>query len=391
MKTKNWIRENFGQTRYLACATLVYLLAGIAVRPAAAQAVYPTPYTFMTLTTKTPAKSTTLPSLDKMPSAEAVAVDCAGNVFVASARKQTISELTPDGKVKLIAGKPGCPGFADGKGAEARFNYPRGLAMDRAGNIYVADAHNNAIRRVSPDGMVTTVAGGPDHDGSADGLEDEAQFQRPLAVAVSGAGDIFVADSVNNTIRKITRDGVVTTVAGVAGEPGSEDGAGSEARFRCPSGLALDYTGNVYVADTGNNLIRKITLKGAVTTLAGGLDDRAGDVDGTGRAAKFFYPGGLAVDATGNVYVADVGNDVIRRIAPSGAVITLAGLGGDAGAVDGTGGAVRFAGPLDLKIDAAGNLYVADSCNQVVRKGIPGFGLTEHRQAWGPKSLVTER
>ena len=178
-------------------------------------------------------------------------------------------------------------------------------------------------------------------------------------MAVDSAGNVYVADAYNDEIRKITPSGVVTTLAGSAGQAGSSDGTGSAARFIDPCGVAVDSAGNVYVADYGNDEIRKITPSGVVTTLAGSAG-QTGSSDGTGSAARFDDPMGVAVDSAGNVYVADYGNDEIRKITPSGVVTTLAGSAGQTGSSDGTGSAARFDYPMGVAVDSAGNVYVAD-------------------------------
>ena len=230
---------------------------------------------------------------------------------------------------------------ADGTGSAARFYFPNGVAVDSAGNVYVADTNNYTIRKITPSGVVSTLAGLAGSPGSADGTGSAARFNDPYGVAVDSAGNVYVADTGNNTIRKITPSGVVSTLAGLAGSIGSADGTGSAARFFQPYGVAVDSAGNVYVADTNNNTIRKITPSGVVSTLAG-LAGSFGSADGTGSAARFYYPEGVAVDSAGNVYVADTGNDTIRKITPSGVVSTLAGLAGSIGSADGTGSAARF-------------------------------------------------
>jgi sugar lactone lactonase YvrE len=169
--------------------------------------------------------------------------------------------------ITTLAGVP--IGSADGTGSAARFNYPDGVASDSSGNLYVADTGNNTIRKITPAGVVTTLAGTPGIIGSADGTGSHAQFNGPWSVAVDGSGNVYVADTGNNTIRKITSAGVVTTLAGTAGVTGSADGTGGAASFSAPSGVAADSSGNVYVADTNNFTIRKITPAGVVSTLAG--------------------------------------------------------------------------------------------------------------------------
>src|SRR5207302_8776748 len=209
-------------------------------------------------------------------------------------------------------------------GSGARFNQPFAVATDGAGNVFVADTLNNTVRKVTSEGIVTTFAGMAGSAGSADGAGSAARFDYPECVAVDGAGNVFVADTLNQTIRKITPTGEVTTLAGLAGSYGSADGAGSDARFNYPGSVAVDGMGNVYVADADNNTIRKVTSAGVVTTL-GGLTSTTGSADGTGSDARFFYPRGVAVDRAGNVYVADTANNTIRMGRPERIVIVSSG------------------------------------------------------------------
>ena len=282
----------------------------------------------------------------------------------------TIRKITPAGVVSTLAGLAGSSGSADGTGSAARFCYPYGVAVDGSGNVYVADTDNYTIRKITPAGVVSTLAGLAGSSGSADGTGSAARFDYPYGVAVDGSGNVYVADSGNNTIRKITPAGVVSTLAGMAGSSGSADGTGSAARFNYPTGVAVDGSGNVYVADTGNNTIRKITPAGVVSTLAGTAGS-SGSADGTGSAARFYYPYGVAVDGSGNVYVADNDNYTIRKITPAGVVSTLAGLAGSSGSADGTGSAARFYYPYGVAVDGSGNVYVADTDNDTIRKITP--------------------
>ena len=306
---------------------------------------------------------------------QGVAVDGSGNLYVADTFNGSVRKITPDGTVATLAGSPAGNGSSDGQGSAALFFGLLGVAADSAGNVYVADAYNATIRRITPDGTVTTLAGMAQARGSTDGTGSSAYFFKPSSVAYDGSGNVYVADTANNTIRKVTLDGVVTTLAGTAGTSGYIDATGSDARFSSPAGVAADSSGNVYVADTGNNTIRKVTAAGAVTTLAGSQLNN-GSRDGTGRAALFDTPTGMAVDISGNVYVADVNNDTIRKVTPAGVVTTIGGAAGIIGSTDGTGSGALFNTPHAVAVDNAGNIYVADTFNNTIRKGVPASGTT---------------
>jgi streptogramin lyase len=296
-----------------------------------------------------------------------VAVDDSGNVYVADRANHTIRKITPNGVVTTLAGSAGTPGSADGTGTAARFNLPHGVAVDTNGNVYVADTHNHTIRKITPAGQVTTLAGSAGHPGSADGTGSAARFSRPSGVAVNANGRVFVADTDNQLIRRISPAGVVATIAGTAGVTGTNDGTGAAARLNVPYGVAVDGAGNVYVADTYNHTIRKSTSAGAVSTLAG-LAGSAGRRDGTGSVGRFSYPTGVAADGSGNVYVADYSNNAIRKVTPAGVVTTLAGLAGGSGSANGAALSARFNYPAGVAVDRDGHVYVADFQNQTIRK-----------------------
>jgi sulfur carrier protein ThiS len=325
------------------------------------------------------------------------AVDNNGNVYVGDYWNSTIRKITPVGTnwvVSTFAGQAGQYGFNDGTGTNAIFNRPNGTAVDNNGNVYVADADNSTIRMVNSLGVVSTMAGsGPDSEGSVNGTGSDARFDSPLDVAVDSNGNVYVADSGNNTIRKITSQAVVSTLAGLAGTTGANDGAGSDARFDYPESVAVDSNGNVYVADSYNATIRKVTSEGLVTTIAG-LAYYAGTNDGVGTNARFCGPDGVAVDSAGNVYVADSENYTIRKITPVGTswvVSTIAGLAGYAGATDGTNSAARFKYPGDLAVDSAGNVYVADAGNGLIRMITPvGTNWVVSTIAWGGVSVAVD-
>ncbi|NOT99899.1 MAG: hypothetical protein HOO97_12535, partial [Sideroxydans sp.] len=296
--------------------------------------------------------------------------DSAGNLYVTDSFGQIIRKTTPAGVVSTIAGTVATPGSADGTGAAASFSFPQGVAVDSAGNLFVADSGNHTIRKITSAGVVSTIAGTAGGFGSVDGTGAAARFIGPGGIAVDSAGNLFVADSGNHTIRKITSAGVVTTVAGSAVTPGITDGTGAVARFNGPGGIAIDATGNLFVADTGNHTIRKITSAGVVTTVAGtaGL---SGSTDATGTATKFNTPFGVTVDSAGNLFVADTYNNTIRKIDTLGVVTTVAGTAGVSGSTNATGAAASFSSPTHITVDPAGNLFVTDMGNNMIRKVTP--------------------
>lgn len=296
-----------------------------------------------------------------------VAVDGSGTVYVADKFNHTIRKITTSGAASTFVGTVGRPGSADGTGINAQFFQPSSLVIDRSGTLYVADTGNNTIRRVSPSGNVTTFAGSPEVRGSANNFGTAASFDHPQGIAIDTAGNLYVADQFNHLIRKITTAGSVSTLAGSAGLFGSQNGTGSAARFFLPESVAVDSIGNVYVSDR-NHVIRKITPNGVVTTLAGATGE-AGSADGTGASARFNQPAGLRVDANGNIFVADANNNTIRMINGSGVVVTVGGKAGEIGSADGLTGTATLNHPSDVAIDANGNLYVADTDNGAIRKG----------------------
>jgi sugar lactone lactonase YvrE len=270
----------------------------------------------------------------------AITADSSGNLYIAEVLNNLIRKVTPAGVVTTVAGGPGQQGYVEGTGSAARFNMPSGIAVNASGTLYVADTSNSAIRQISPAGVVSTLAGGNGW-GSADGVGSAAQFRLPTGVATDSSGNVYVADYYNNTIRKVTAAGVVTTLAGNPNMSGSADGTGSAALFSGPLQLVVDSTGTIYVSDSNNSTIRKISPAGVVTTLAG-TAGVPGSADGTGSAARFNFSvlvtlgltdrgGGLTLDAAGNLYLADTNNGTIRKITPTGVVSTVAGSAGQVG------------------------------------------------------------
>lgn len=310
--------------------------------------------------------------------------DAQGTMVIADYSNHCLKKRNADGTLSVFAGQEGFPSDEgsllafDGVGGTGYFKWPRQLAYGPDGMLYVADQDDHAVRRVAPDGTVSTVAGHANADGShlngkaghADGTGTAASFDHPNGVAVQADGHaLFVADTGNHTIRRVSLpDGAVTTVAGAAATPGFADGPGATARFRAPEGLAFDHAGNLYVADGGNHRVRVIAPDGTVSTLVG--TSAGGWADGPATVAVLHTPSGLAFDAAGNLYVSDSDDLRIRWIdlgQASHPVATFAGHG-VAGDVDGPAIAAQFGEPRGLAFDAAGSLYVADEQNSLIRR-----------------------
>lgn len=284
-------------------------------------------------------------------------------LFVADTENQDVRTVTTGGAVATLAGNPPRAGSADDAGTAARFNGPAGAAVI-GDNVYVADAGNHTIRKITGGGTVTTLAGAAGIPGNTNGTGTAARFNGPVGIASDGS-DLFVADTGNHTIRKVTAAGVVTTIAGSPGLSGSVDGTGSAARFNSPRGIVVVGT-DLFVADTGNHTIRKVTAAGVVTTVAGGAGI-PGSTDASGTAARFDAPRGIATLGS-FLFVADTGNHTIRRVALAGfTVITFAGAAGQAGAVDGSSGSARFSSPEGIAA-VESVLYLADRGNHAIRK-----------------------
>ena len=299
-----------------------------------------------------------------------MAIDASGNIYVADADNNAIRKVTSAGVVTTLAGS-GSIGAVNGTGTSASFDHPTGVCLDGAGNLYVADDYNNMIRKIVISTAAVTTLAGSTTAGSGDGTGVGATFHNPTGIAYDGSANLYVADFTNNEIRKIViSTGVVTTFAGST-TSGSTNGNGTAARFKTPFGIAYDGGGNLYVADYGNNMIRKIVISTtAVTTLAGSTT--AGSADGTGSAAGFNFPQGVAVYGSGNIYVADASNNKIRMITTSGVVTTYAGTGA-AGYNDGNKLVAILASPAGLCVDASNNLYVGDYSHNTIRKIVPAY------------------
>jgi streptogramin lyase len=307
-----------------------------------------------------------------------VAMDGDGSVLVADSSNAAIRRVTQGGEVTTVAGVLRSPGSSDGTGAAARFGSPYGIAATPDGFVIV-DAVGSTLRTMTTAAVVTTLAGTAAQAGGIDGSGRAARFDHPYGMAIDAADNVYVADWSGQVVRKVTSAGIVTTIAGAYGMAGTVDGPAADARFTSPNGVAVDASGNVYVSESARHTVRKIAANGAVTTLAG-LSGTSGTANGTGSEARFNQPYGLAVDSDGNVYVADRGNNAIRRVTSAGVVTTYAGLPGSTDlAVDGTagpGGTARFSAPESVALDAGGNLFVADYGSGTARKITPGGQVT---------------
>jgi serine/threonine-protein kinase len=291
-----------------------------------------------------------------------VTVDASGNVYVADSHNNLIRKITADGMVTTLAGN-GQAGCKDGSGDSASFFNPAGLSVDKKGNVYVADTHNSLIRKISPEGIVTTIAG-IKPSGLRAGPYDSVKLDNPQGIAVDSSGNVYVADWAKDLIRKISPEGKVTNIAG-NGNPGAADGAGPASSFYLPEGIAVDAAGNLFIADTYNNMIRKISTAGIVTTIAG--KKTKGSADGKGTSASFFHPAGINVDKDGNLFIADAGNNKIRKISPEGIVTTFAGTG-QRGSNNGPVADASFYRPFGVAVGKEGEVYVADYQNNLIRK-----------------------
>lgn len=295
-----------------------------------------------------------------------VAVDKEGNVYLTDAGESNrVRRVSFEGEVTTLAG--GREGFADGPGAAAAFHTPSALALDDEGNLYVADTGNHRVRKISKEGQVSTVAGDGEA-GFADGPALAARFNAPVGVAVDKEGNVYVADTYNDRVRLVTKDGQVRTLAG-AGTPGHADGPASAALFDTPCAVAVDKDGNVYVADTGNHRLRKVSKDGQVTTLLFNWQARPGEPP-EAPPGEVTRPAGLALTHDGFLYVTQLDRGRVVQIAPDLSARVIAGRGGS-GFADGEGREARFNQPAGVAVARDGSLYVADAANYLVRKIVP--------------------
>ena len=306
----------------------------------------------------------------------AVVADKNGNLYVADSLNNAIRKVSPAGQVTTLAGQAvdldgdGITdgGSDDGLGLAARFYYPAGVAVDDAGTVFVSDAWNHTIRSISPAGLVTTLAGQAGNYGHRDGPAAEALFDDPCGIVVDQDGNLYVVERGSHIIRRISHDGSVSTLAGLPGQRGTADGQGVNARFDRPSGLALDAAGNLWVTDTGNHTIRRVSREGWVTTVAG-RPGVYGHLDGEASSALFFEPRGVVVEPQGNVVIADTYNNAIRKLTLDGQVETLQSAppssSGDAGQTP-----EQLLGPSGLALGENGILLVADAGNHLIQSAV---------------------
>lgn len=290
---------------------------------------------------------------------DGICADSKGNLYVADWANYMIRKITPEGVVSTFAGST--YGFSDGNGSEAKFREPRGICIDNKDNIYVADREDDKIRKITPDGTVSTYV----------------QITRPIGICTDNKGNLYVSDTNVSRINKIASDGTISIFAGDM--QGLANGVGSSAMFYNPFGMCMDSSGNIYVADTNNNNIRKITPDAVVTIFAGSPTGDSGSTNGLGTNAKFNYPYGIVIDSNGILYVTDSGSSKIRKITPDGTVSNYAGSTfGFVGNSDGIGSDAQFHTPAGLCILNSGEMYVADSGNHRIRKINSTLGIGQN-------------
>jgi sugar lactone lactonase YvrE len=305
-----------------------------------------------------------------------VAIDSSGNLYIAFPQLQhRIFKVDSAGQLTVVAGI-GIPGFSGdgGPATSARLADPSGVALDASGNLYIADSFNNRIRKVNTSGTISTVAGDGNFGFGGDGAgATGAQLSDPVGVAFDASGNLYIADTENNRIRKVNSSGTISTVAGDGNSGfGGDGGPATSAQLAFPAGVALDASGNLYIADTNNNRVRKVNTGGTVSTVVGDGNSGFGGDGGPATSAQLAFPAGVALDASGNFYIADAFNNRIRKVDSTGIITTVAGDGTPG--FGGDGGPATCAllalgtGPAGVALDASGNLYIADTFNSRIRK-----------------------
>ncbi|MFE6719138.1 RICIN domain-containing protein [Streptomyces albidoflavus] len=315
-----------------------------------------------------------------------IAMDRTGALYVADYAGHRVRKITTDGKISTVAGTgSGTHGGDGGPAAKAQLKNPCGVAVDREGNLYIADSENYRVRKVTPDGKITTVVGSATSTTSGDGgLATAARLSRPTGVAVDNDGNLYIADNGGHRVRRITTDGKISTIAGTGTANFAGDGGpATSAQLRTPYGVTVDDEGNLYIADRGNHRIRKVTAAdGKISTIAGTGSANFGGDGGPATSAQLNNPFATVVDSTGALYIADYGNHAVRKITPDGVISTVAGTGtGGAEGDNGPATEAQLKNPAGVAVDCVDTLYIADHNNSLVRKvasekmaGLPDSG-----------------
>ena len=315
----------------------------------------------------------------------AIAVD--GNLYIADTRNHSIAKVSSDRVITTVVGS-GVSGYSGdgGRAARAQLNGPRDVAVGTDGSLYIADTDNHCIRKVTPDGVITTLAGTGTFGYSGDcALAPDAQLAFPQDVALGADGSLYIADTGNHRIRQVTCEGTIRTVVGtgVWGYSG-DGGAAVRARLARPRGVSVDREGCLYIGDTENHCVRKVMPDGTIATVAGnGTESYSGD-GGAATRAQLAWPRGIVVDADGCLFIADCGNSLIRKVAPDGTISTVGGTGAEGYSGDG-GPALcaQLADPHGILLGADGSLYIGEPRNHCIRKvwGLARAADSERRRA----------
>lgn len=352
-------------------ALMAILSASIMISSCGKSGVKPTPPVEITYVVSTFAGSATAGSADgtgtsaSFSSPSCVTVSSSGDLYIGDFANSLVRKINLSSAAVTKFAGTGSQGLLNGPALSAKFAGTANIAFDKSGNLFVSDEENNCIREITSSGNVITVAGSG-VAGFQDGTATTAQFNHPEGLVADGSGNLFVVDGNNNAVRKVViSSGVVSTLAGT-GAQGFNDGAGATAIFHSPYGIAMDGSGNLYIADIVNNRIRKIVIStGVVSTFAGTGTQGLGN--GPKASATFFFPAGVAFDSKGNLFVGEIRNYTIRKIATDGTVTTFAGTGSQ-GSTDGDPASASFYQPIGITFDSSDNLYVADEFNNKIRK-----------------------
>jgi uncharacterized protein (TIGR03437 family) len=316
---------------------------------------------------------------------DGLAYDSGGNLYLADATAQRVRRIAPTGVITTVAGN-GSQGYSGdgGPAVNAQLSLPRGVATDAGGNLYIAEAGNSRIRKVASNGTISTVAGtGGVGFGGDGGQALNAWLNHPWGVAVDASGNLYIADTTNHRIRKVIPDGNIATIAGTGTAGfGGDGGPATSAMLNAPVAVTLDTSGNLYIADRDNQRVRKLAPNGTISTVAGNGTNAYGGDSGPATSAQLYAPNGVVVDASGNLYITDTQNHRVRQVAPGGTITTVAGSG--APGLSGDGGpatSARFNHPRGVAVDRVGNVCVGDEWNNAVRLLTPA----------GTKAVLTVR